>query len=212
MSVVVPRARPLLPGGLLCCVACPTTTQRWAWPRARNFAEIRSAHRAIMRQVHPDVVGPTAASTKRAADVNEAWAVLKNPGLRAAYDRTRSRSAAPTVTDDAPDTPAVPSWGPGGLRPITVEQLRRRPPGSRPTARSVGSSGRTSRRPVVESASGSSEGAPSCSPSSWRSSPPLPDRTSARDDGQTGGGVARRVAGVRGVLEWLDERHGRRLQ
>ncbi|MEE8602277.1 J domain-containing protein [Euzebya tangerina] len=90
-----------------------------------DFEEIRAAHRAAMRQVHPDVAGAGPRTTARAAMVNEAWAVLKDPRRRAAYDRARSRevSSSHEAGNGSRRTDA-PSWGPGGLRPVTVEQLR----------------------------------------------------------------------------------------
>lgn len=66
--------------------------------------EIARAYRALMRNLHPDVDGgrppQSAAGEEGAARNNEllrimqAFAVLRDPGRRAAYDRSRARSQA----------------------------------------------------------------------------------------------------------------------
>ena len=87
---------------------------------------IRDAHRRIIRESHPDLVGDSTA-TERTVRANAAWAVLKDPVRRAAYDRRRaSRDAGPsTAADDGSGSDGqVPSWGPGGVRPVSVAQLR----------------------------------------------------------------------------------------
>lgn len=90
-----------------------------------SHAQIRSAHRAIMRRVHPDVTGNSPAAAARAVQANAAWAVLKDPGRRAVHDRRRVTpvSVGATVPVESP-APFMPSWGPGGVRPVTVQQLR----------------------------------------------------------------------------------------
>ena len=50
--------------------------------------EIRRAYRARARQLHPDLAGASSAADERMADLNAAWAVLRNPALRSRYDRS----------------------------------------------------------------------------------------------------------------------------
>ena len=80
-----------------------------------------------VRQISPpDLVGASPA-TERTVRAHAAWAVLKDPVRRAAYDRRRaSRDAGPsTAADDGSGSDGqVPSWGPGGVRPVSVAQLR----------------------------------------------------------------------------------------
>ena len=52
---------------------------------------LRAAHRERVRRLHPDAATGDAAAMRR---LNEAWAVLSDPGRRAAYDRTLSAAAA----------------------------------------------------------------------------------------------------------------------
>ena len=69
---------------------------------------VESAYRTLARLHHPDHHGdePGAASTM--ADLNWAYATLREPSLRAAYDRTRV--AIPVEADDGDDSqPAVGS-------------------------------------------------------------------------------------------------------
>lgn len=84
-------------------------------------ATIRVAYRRMIRDVHPDVAGSDPASTARALAVNSAWSVLKDPVARASYDR--ERAAAGGAALGGPVAPG-PSWGPGGVHPLTIEQLR----------------------------------------------------------------------------------------
>ena len=78
---------------------------------------IREAYRRAMRQSHPDLVGEGSPAAAHAVAANAAWAVLKDPARRAAYDRARAERRA-----QPPEAP--PSWGPDGIRPVTVQQLR----------------------------------------------------------------------------------------
>ena len=69
---------------------------------------VESAYRTLARLHHPDHHGdePEAASTM--ADLNWAYATLREPSLRAAYDR--NRVAIPVDADDAAESqPAVGS-------------------------------------------------------------------------------------------------------
>ncbi|NIK54981.1 DnaJ domain-containing protein [Kribbella shirazensis] len=67
--------------------------------RTASTAEIKSAYRKLVRQVHPDQGGNAALFRL----VQEAWSTLSDPAKRAAYDRhLDSRSG--TTTDDPPRT------------------------------------------------------------------------------------------------------------
>lgn len=59
-------------------------------PTSEDFV-IQAAYRAMMRRYHPDTNKDSDAS-KRALEINEAYAVLSNPAKRAAYDAQRSAS------------------------------------------------------------------------------------------------------------------------
>lgn len=85
---------------------------------------VQRAYRERIRTTHPDVAGE--AGAERAARINEAWRVLKDPRRRADYDRLRIAAAAPSTNGQpSPADPGVvPSWGPDGIRPVTLEQLR----------------------------------------------------------------------------------------
>jgi len=58
-------------------------------PRA-DQATIKAAYRRLARRVHPDV-NPGSDATERMKSLNEAYAVLRDPGRRHAYDRERLR-------------------------------------------------------------------------------------------------------------------------
>ena len=78
--------------------------------------EIARAYRALMRNLHPDVDGgrpPESAAGKQGADRNndlllimQAFAVLRDPGRRAAYDRSRARPQ--TVSRTGPGAQSIP--------------------------------------------------------------------------------------------------------
>ena len=61
-------------------------------------AVIQAAYRALARQHHPDFGGDEATM----AALNEAWAVLSDPGRRQAYDTARLRSRAASGPSVAP--------------------------------------------------------------------------------------------------------------
>jgi hypothetical protein len=57
---------------------------------------IDAAFRAMMRRYHPDTfAGPKAEAERRAKQLNEAYAVLRNPERRRAYDETLGPAAPP---------------------------------------------------------------------------------------------------------------------
>jgi DnaJ-class molecular chaperone len=80
--------------------------------------EISRAFRALMRQRHPDVGNPAGGDEVRS--ILEAFAVLREPGSRAAYDRGQGPA-------DRPDSPA------DGPRDIPVRHTRHREPPLRVT-------------------------------------------------------------------------------
>lgn len=69
---------------------------------------IQAAYRALMRKYHPDANGGRS-SDARAKRINEAYATLSDPSLRAAYDaRTREKSG----WSGAPEPEPAPQWEP----------------------------------------------------------------------------------------------------
>jgi curved DNA-binding protein CbpA len=60
-------------------------------PRA-ELDVIQAAYRTLARKYHPDVGG---GSHDRMTALNNAWAVLRDPAARAAYDQLRTASIAP---------------------------------------------------------------------------------------------------------------------
>jgi DnaJ-class molecular chaperone len=79
-------------------------------PRAEPGV-IQAAYRALARRYHPDMDG---GSHDRMTALNNAWAVLRDPVARAAYDRQRAATVAP----------AQATSGAAGERPVP------RPPGN----------------------------------------------------------------------------------
>lgn len=76
-------------------------------------AAIRLAYRDLMRRYHPDVNGSEEAAAKAKA-INEAYACLRDPIERAAYDRRRNPRPM-GATFGAPPPPrhaARPAWQP----------------------------------------------------------------------------------------------------
>lgn len=93
-----------------------------------THAEVRAAYRRIMRDNHPDIVGDDTAAAERAVEANTAWALLRDPSRRASYDRERAAAAAPGPARAGDGGVVIgagaPSWGPGGVRPVTAQQMR----------------------------------------------------------------------------------------
>ena len=58
---------------------------------------IRAAYHALARKYHPDAGG----DVQHMVEFNDAWAVLGNPTLRAAYDADRNQPAVPAVSATA---------------------------------------------------------------------------------------------------------------
>ena len=70
-------------------------------PRSASQDELRRAYHRLARALHPDR-RPDAAAHAQMARVGEAWAILKNPRLRAVYDRD-GREGVDDLSDAADD-------------------------------------------------------------------------------------------------------------
>lgn len=59
-------------------------------------AELKAAHRALVRAHHPDLVAPEerAAATRRVQQINVAYGLVRAPEQRASYDRLRAQALA----------------------------------------------------------------------------------------------------------------------
>ena len=57
--------------------------------RTATQAELKAAHRALVRRHHPDLAAPEerAAATRRVQEINVAYGFVHDPQARAAYDR-----------------------------------------------------------------------------------------------------------------------------
>jgi curved DNA-binding protein CbpA len=78
--------------------------------RSASHDEIRAAYHDRARALHPDRVASQPSSSQDEArramqDVNEAWRVLRDPALRAAYDRQTSAPPPPAPPASEWDTP-----------------------------------------------------------------------------------------------------------
>jgi len=73
-------------------------------PRA-DEATIKAAYRRLARRVHPDV-NPGYGATERMKALNEAYAVLRDPVRRQAYDRERLSLILGGASLSAPSPPA----------------------------------------------------------------------------------------------------------
>jgi curved DNA-binding protein CbpA len=95
----------------------PVSTDAYRVLQIRPDAEaavVNAAFRALARQYHPDGAAPDPA---KMAAVNRAYALVRTPELRAAYDRQRESIAKPV----GPGRPMSPNVGapppPSMLRP-----------------------------------------------------------------------------------------------
>lgn len=89
-----------------------------------SAAEIRSAYRRLARALHPDHGGGAASEM---TSLNDAYATLRDPTRRAAYDRTLRAGRRPTVDDArrfAPDD-LTPRHAHIEVRPIDQAAARR---------------------------------------------------------------------------------------
>jgi DnaJ-class molecular chaperone len=94
--------------------------------------EIGRAFRALMRRRHPDVGDPDAGPGPPDVDgdvraILDAFAVLRDPVARAAYDAGLGGTAGESGPDDARGVATAETAGPGG-RDIPVRVIRRRDP------------------------------------------------------------------------------------
>ncbi len=86
---------------------------------------IQAAYRRLAQKFHPDVApGPEAAA--RMAAINRAWAVLRDPESRAAYDAERAAFVpAPAAPPTAPASAPRPASSPSPAPPPTPETVSR---------------------------------------------------------------------------------------
>ena len=98
--------------------------------RSASQDELRRAYHRLARNLHPDR-RPDAAAHAQMASVGEAWAILKNPRLRAVYDRD-GREGVDDLSDAASDDnegSSFPRGWPGaatsGASPSSAEAARR---------------------------------------------------------------------------------------
>jgi curved DNA-binding protein CbpA len=79
------------------------TTERDAYevlqvhPKAHAVV-LKAAHRALASLFHPDL-DQSGSSTRRMAEVNQAWERLRTPDRREMYDRQRALGAPPAPTE-----------------------------------------------------------------------------------------------------------------
>lgn len=64
-------------------------------PPSASHAEIKSAHRDLVRRHHPDLALPEArpAADRRTAEINVAYGLVRSPTARASYDALRTTGA-----------------------------------------------------------------------------------------------------------------------
>lgn len=87
-------------------------------PAAASREEIRNAYHAASLIYHPDRNSQRSErerqwAEERFKEVSAAWQVLRDPQLRAAYDRQRQRQATetpPAPSRPGPPAPATPAW------------------------------------------------------------------------------------------------------
>src|SRR6185295_7137242 len=110
--------RPLLPSDDLYA--------RLELPVDASFEAVEVAWRALLKQHHPDVAGPSPAAEERAKRINVAHDWLSDPELRARYDRERHPARRPARTGAASTHAGPPPRG-GRRPPAPARPLRRRP-------------------------------------------------------------------------------------
>jgi curved DNA-binding protein CbpA len=79
-------------------------------PSTASVDEITRAYHRLVRRLHPDA-RPDDAEPEHLRAVLAAYAVLRDPARRAAYDRRR-RSPTPTRAPSPPPTPPRRTWTP----------------------------------------------------------------------------------------------------
>lgn len=83
-------------------------------PRAHQVV-LKAAHRALAGLYHPDL-DESASSTRRMAELNQAWEKVRTADRREVYDRQRSHQA-PAGQPGRPTAPTVVSEGRGTHAP-----------------------------------------------------------------------------------------------
>jgi curved DNA-binding protein CbpA len=75
---------------------------------------IQAAYRRLAQKFHPDVAQGDDAAARMSA-INQAWAVLRHPDMRAAYDRERAAAGARSTPERSePPSPAGPARSAAG--------------------------------------------------------------------------------------------------
>lgn len=94
-------------------------------PPGSSAKAIRKAYHALARAAHPDLVGDGGLAMMQR--LNAAWAILRDPGRRAAHDATRPAwRAVPRTDGGSPSSPGGSS--PAGSPPSTAGQRGGGPP------------------------------------------------------------------------------------
>lgn len=91
---------------------------------------IRAAYKALMRKFHPDT-NKSADATKRAAAINQAYAILSDPVKRSAYDNMLRLGGAGSGRPRQ-DAPSPPYRRPPGSSPRSFGKPGSQPPGRGP--------------------------------------------------------------------------------
>ena len=96
--------------------------------RDAEFTVIEGAHRALIKQYHPDKNIGDATATERAKAINAAFDVLKHPDTRARYDRELPPEGAGHSSSTPPPPPRQPPPAPPPRsRPATPQPVRAQP-------------------------------------------------------------------------------------
>ncbi len=97
-------------------------------PVDASFEAVEVAWRALLKQHHPDVAGPSPAAEERAKRINVAHDWLSDPELRARYDRERHPARRALRAGAAgPHVGSPPRPGTRRPSPTPARPLRRRP-------------------------------------------------------------------------------------
>jgi curved DNA-binding protein CbpA len=67
---------------------------------------VRAAYRALARKLHPDSSGHRLAPDPRMAELNAAYALIRDPTARAEYDRSRGSGGSRRTATAVPPPPA----------------------------------------------------------------------------------------------------------
>jgi curved DNA-binding protein CbpA len=144
---------------------------------------IQVAYRRLALKYHPDVaVDP--ATAERMSTINAAWELLRDPGRRAAYDRTRADTQRPDPVRHRPPQDSPPRPAAGGGEPSASNWTSGR------SSVGGGYDPATMGRPDAEGSAGPPPGSPSGSVMNF-----------GRYNGWSLGEIARRDIEY---IEWLD--------